>query len=302
MGYYGPEGEPLRWLRDHPLFARNARLVEDYLLMTVGALACAAAVDLFLTPNQVVAAGVTGIAMLAHFTWGWPVGMVTLALNIPLLAASVRWGGGLRTAVRTIYATVVMSVAIDVLRPVLPAVTGDPLIYTLFGGLLDGLGVGLVLRARGTTGGTDIVAQLLYRYRRISFGTIFLVSNTLILLCAIPVVGLVPVLYALLVNYISSRVLDTVQEGLGYARSVMIVTEKCDEVRQAILDQVGRGLTVLQGWGGFSREPKPVLYVVVSRVQISSLKRLIADIDPEAFVVVSEAHEVLGEGFRPVAE
>lgn len=288
-------------LRNHSLFARNARLVEDYLLMTVGALAAAAAVDVFLAPNHVISAGVTGIAMLANFTWGWPVGMLTLVLNIPLLAAAVRWGGGWGTAVRTIYATVVMSVAIDLLKPFLPAVQGDPLIYTIFGGLLDGVGVGLVLRGRGTTGGTDIVAQLLYRYRRISFGTVFLASNTLILIGAIPVVGLVPVLYALIVNYISSRVLDTVQEGLGYARSVMIVTARCDEVRQAILDQIGRGLTVLQGWGGFSREPRPVLYVVVSRTQISSLKRLIAETDPDAFVVVSEAHEVLGEGFRSVA-
>jgi uncharacterized membrane-anchored protein YitT (DUF2179 family) len=209
-------------------------------------------------------------------------------------------GGGFKALVKTLYATTVMSFGIDLLQPVLPAIQGDPLIFTLFGGLVDRLGVGLVLRAGGTTGGTDIVAQLFYRYRRVSFGTVFLLSNTAILLAAIPVVGLVPVLYALIVNYISSRVLDTVQEGLGYARSVMIVTDRTEEVRKAILDQINRGLTVLQGHGGFSQEPKPVLYVVVSRSQISSLKRLIADIDPAAFVVVSQAHEVLGEGFRPV--
>ena len=211
---------------------RTARFVEDYLLLTGGALVVAAGVDMFLTPNQVVAAGVTGVAMLLHFTWKWPVGLVTLTLNVPLLAAGLRWGGGWR----------------------------------------------------------------------VLFRTVFLVSNTLILLLSIPVVGLVPVLYALIVNYISSRVLDTVQEGLGYARAVTIVTSKPEELRAAVLEQVGRGLTVLQGLGGFSQEPKPVLYVVVSRSQISSLKRLIADKDPQAFVVVSEAHEVLGEGFRPVAE
>jgi uncharacterized membrane-anchored protein YitT (DUF2179 family) len=287
--------------RRTPQFLRRTRLVEDYILLTAGALVVAAGVDMFLTPNKVVAAGVTGIAMLANFTWGWPVGLTTLALNVPLLVAGMRWGGGFRVLFRTIYATVLMTLAIDALRPLLPAVQGDPLIYTLFGGLIDGLGVGMVLRGRGTTGGTDIIAQLLHRYRRVSFGTVFLVSNTLILLGAIPVVGLVPVLYALIVTYISTRVLDTVQEGLGYARSVLIVTAKPDQVRQAVLDQVGRGLTVLQGWGGFSKEPRPVLYVVVSRTQISSLKRLIADMDPQAFVVVSEAHEVLGEGFRPVA-
>ena len=288
--------------KSHWWKSRTARFVEDYLLLTGGALTIAVGVDTFLTPNQVVAAGVTGVAMLLHFTWKWPVGLATLVLNIPLFAAGLRWGGGWRVLFRTVFATVVMTVAIDALAPFVPVVKGDPLIYTIFGGLVDGLGIGLVLRGRGTTGGTDILAQLLYRYRRIPFGTVFLVSNTLILLLSIPVVGLVPVLYALIVNYISSRVLDTVQEGLGYARAVTIVTSKPEELRAAVLDQVGRGLTVLQGLGGFSREPKPVLYVVVSRSQISSLKRLIADLDPEAFVVVSEAHEVLGEGFRPVAE
>ncbi len=280
---------------------RVLRTVQDYAIITAGALIAAAGVDLFLTPNKVVSAGVTGIAMLTHFVWKWPVGLVTLGLNIPLFLLAIRWGGGFKLLVKTLYATVVMSLGIDLLQPLLPAVQGDPLIYTLFGGLVDGLGIGLVLRAGGTTGGTDILAQLFYRYRRVSFGTVFLVSNTVILLGAIPVVGLVPVLYALIVNYISSRVLDTVQEGLGYARAVTIVSEKPEEVRQAILEQIGRGLTVLQGWGGFSKEPRPVLYVVVSRSQISALKRLIADRDPDAFVVVSEAHEVLGEGFRPVS-
>jgi uncharacterized membrane-anchored protein YitT (DUF2179 family) len=287
---------------ENPWVARNLRFLEDYFQITLGALVVAAGIDMFLTPNQVVAAGVTGIAMLTHFTWNWPVGLTTLALNIPLLIAGVRWGGGFRVLWRTIYATVIMTFAIDLLVPVLPVVKGDPLIYTLFGGLVDGFGIGLVLRGRGTTGGTDIIAQLLHRYRRVRFGSVFLISNTIILLCAIPVVGLVPVLYALIVNYISSRVLDTVQEGLGFARSVLIVTHKNEAMREAIMGQVGRGLTILQGWGGYSKDPRPVLYVVVSRSQISGLKRLIADIDPMAFVVVSEAHEVLGEGFGSVTE
>jgi len=291
----------MRWFSG-PGLPRGIRVVEDYLLITVGAVIAAAGVDLFLTPNQVVSAGATGVAMLFHYTLKWPVGLTTLLINIPLFLAAIRWGGGLKALLKTLYATVVMSLGIDVLQPLLPPIQGDPLIYTLFGGLVDGLGIGLVLRAGGTTGGTDIVAQLFYKYRRVSFSTVFLVANTAILLAAIPVVGLVPVLYALIVNYISSRVLDTVLEGLGYARAVTIISEKPEEVRQAILDEIGRGLTVLQGTGGFSKEPRPVLYVVVSRSQISALKRLIADMDPDAFVVVSEAHEVLGEGFRPVSE
>ncbi len=278
------------------------RTIQDYLLITAGSLVVAAGVVLFLAPNQVVSAGVTGVAMLLNFTLRWPVGLTNLVLNVPLLAAGVRWGGGFKVLLRTIYAVAVMSAAIDLLNGVLPPAKGDPLIFCLFGGLVDGFGVGLVLRARGTTGGTDILGQLLHRHRRISFSTVFLWSNTLILLGAIPVVGLVPVLYALIVNYVSSRVLDTVVEGLDYARSLFIVSDRLDEIRRAILDEVGRGVTVLRALGGYSREPRPVLYVVVTRPQVPSLKRLIAEIDPRAFVVVSEAHEVLGEGFRPVKE
>jgi len=281
---------------------RALRFLEDYALLTAGSLIVAAGVNLFLLPNQVVSAGITGIAMLLSFKFGWPTGVLNLVFNIPLLAAGVRWGGGWRVLFRTVYVVVVMSVGIDLLAPLLPAVKGDPLIYTLFGGLVDGFGIGLVLRAKGTTGGTDILAQLLYKYRRIPFGQVFLWSNTVILLAAIPVVGLVPVLYALIVNYISSRVLDTVVEGLGYARSVLIVSDQLEDLREAVLEEVGRGVTVLHGRGGYTGEPRDVLYVVVSRSQVASLKRRIADIDPKAFVVVSEAHEVLGEGFRPVQE
>ena len=286
-----------KFLRRGPL-----RAVIDYLVITLASLVIAAAVDMFLAPNRVVCAGVTGIAQLFQYLWGWPIGLCTLALNVPLLIAGVRWGGGIRFLVRTIYCVVVMSLGIDLLAHVLPAIKGDPLIYTIFGGLLDGLGVGLVLRVRGTTGGTDILAQLLYKHRRVNFGTVFLVANTVILLVAIPVVGLVPVLYALLVNYISAKVVDTVQEGLGYARAFMILSLKSQEMRAAILEEVGRGVTVLEAHGGYSGDTRPALYVVVSRAQSSGLKRLIADVDPEAFVVVSEANEVLGEGFRPVAD
>jgi uncharacterized membrane-anchored protein YitT (DUF2179 family) len=283
-------------------FAAAVRIAKDYVLITAGSVIVAAGVDMFLTPNKVIASGATGIAMLGHFLWRWPIGTAVLLINIPLLLAGIKWGGGLRVLWRTIFAVVVMSVAIDLLTGVVPPVSGDPLIYTLFGGLVDGLGIGMVLRGRGTTGGTDIVAQLTHRYWRIPFGQVFLWSNTAILLLAIPVVGLVPVLYALIVNYISSRVIDTVQEGLSFARALMVISEEMDDIRQAILSEVGRGVTLLQGRGGYTEKPREVLYVVVARSQISRLKRIIGDIDPKAFVVITEANEVLGEGFHPVVE
>jgi len=272
----------------------------DYALITLGSLLLAANVPLFLQPNRVISTGVTGIGMLTNYLWGWPIGLVTLLINVPLLLAGMRWGGGPRFFVRTIYSVIVMTLAIDLFSRWLPPIQGDALIYTLFGGLLDGVGIGLVLRGRGTTGGTDIVAQLLSRYRGISFGRVFILLNGGILLAAAAVVGIVPVLYALVVNFVSGRVVDFVQEGDSQARAAIIVSLRHQAVREAIFAQLGRGVTVLDGRGGYTGDVRPVLYVVLYRTQITLLKRLVAAIDPEAFMVVSEVHEVLGEGFQPM--
>jgi uncharacterized membrane-anchored protein YitT (DUF2179 family) len=280
---------------------RRARLLAwDYLLLTGGALVLSANVNIFLAPNQVVSSGATGIGMLFHYLWGWPIGLVTLGLNIPIFIAGMKWAGGWRLLFRSVYATTVMTVGIDLLAPILPPIQGDPLIFTLFGGLLDGIGIGLVLRGEGTTGGTDIIAQVLNRQRGIAFGTTFIVVNSVILLAAAGVVGLVPVLYSLIVNFVSGRVVDTIQEGSGYARAFFIVSTRSAEIQQAILDDLERGVTLIDIRGGYTEAPSSALYVVVSRSQVTHLKRLISERDPTAFVVVSEAHEVLGEGFRPI--
>jgi uncharacterized membrane-anchored protein YitT (DUF2179 family) len=291
----------MKW-KASPRLRNVLRNIMDYVLIALGAVIVAANVPLFLEPNQVVSTGVTGLGMLAYYLWGWPIGLVTFVLNIPLLLAGIKWGGGIKFIVRTIFAVVVMTAAIDLLGGVLPPITGDPLIYTLFGGLLDGVGIGLVLRGRGTTGGTDVVAQLLNRHRSIPFGHIYIAVNAVILLGAAAVVGIVPVLYALIVNFVSGRVVDVVQEGIGYARAALIVTDQDQAIRQAIFEKLDRGVTLLEARGGYTEKPQAALYAVVSRAQVTRLKRLIAEVDPAAFVVISEAHEVLGEGFRAVAE
>lgn len=280
---------------------KKYKLLEDYLELTAGSLIVALSVAMFLLPNKVISAGITGIAMILEILFKIPTGTSNLILNIPLLLMGIKWGGGFKVLFRTIYAVFVMSMGIDLFTAILPPIQGDPFVYCLFGGLLDGMGIGLVLRAQGTTGGTDIIAQLLYRYQKISFASTFLFINTAILLISIPIVGILPVLYALVVNYISTRVIDTVQEGLGFARAVFIITNKENEIKTRILKELDRGITIFEGKGGFSGKPKPVLYVVVSRSQISRLKRIIAETDEEAFIVVSEAHEVLGEGFKPIS-
>jgi uncharacterized membrane-anchored protein YitT (DUF2179 family) len=273
--------------------------IRDYILMTVGAIIAALAVDLFMVPNDVVTGGVTGVAMLLRTFFGTPVGLVTLLANIPLLVLGFRSLGGLVFGVRTLYATVVMSLAIDLLAPYVRPVTNDPLLYTLYGGLLDGLGVGLVFRARGTTGGIDIIARWIERRRGIQPGRSMLAMNLLVFGAAFGAYGPEKVLYALLVAFVGSLALDfTLGAGSG-GRQALIVTTHPDEIKRALLNDLNRGVTVLEGTGGYTGAERAVLLCVVGRAEISFLKAIVATANPGAFVVVGEANEVLGEGFRP---
>lgn len=274
------------------------RIVWDYLLIALGSVLVALAADLFLIPNRVVSGGVVGIATILHYTVGTPVGLITLLINIPLFSAGLLWGGGWKAGIRTVFGVAVMSLAIDFFQPYLPSVTTEPLLYTLYGGLLDGLGVGLVLRAGGTTGGVDIVARVLHHLRGTRFGMTILAANILILGTAALVFGVEPALYALLITYVSSQMVDLVQEGLARTRSCFIISTQHEAIRQAILTRLERGVTVLHGEGGYTGQPRPVLLCAVSQHEVTRLKRLVQEIDSKAFVIVSPASEVLGEGFK----
>jgi uncharacterized membrane-anchored protein YitT (DUF2179 family) len=274
-------------------------ILRDYVMLTVGAILAALAVDLFMVPNDVVTGGLTGLAMLLRSFFGTPVGVVTLLANIPLFILGFRSLGGLVFGARTLYATVVMSLAIDLLAPYVRPVTSDPLLYTLYGGLLDGLGVGLVFRARGTTGGIDIIARWVERRYGFQPGRSMLAMNLLVFALAFGAYGPEKVLYALLVAFVGGLALDfTLGAGTG-ARQALIVTTRPDEITRALLRDLSRGVTVLEGYGGYTGASRAVLLCVVGRAEISFLKNIVGTADPQAFVVIGEASEVLGEGFRP---
>jgi uncharacterized membrane-anchored protein YitT (DUF2179 family) len=240
---------------------------------------------------------VVGIGTLLYYLAGTPVGLVTLLLNVPLFIVGAIWGGGIRTALRTVFGVVVMSAAIDVLAPYLPALELDPMLYILYGGLLDGLGMGLVFRAGGTTGGIDIVARLVNRFWGVGLGRTLLIANVLILGAAGLVFGLEPALYAIIVAYVSSRVVDLVQEGMSRSRAAPITSDRHDEIRAAIFAELGRGVTVLYARGGYTEKERPVLLCAVSQTEEGRLLRLVHEVDSAAFVIVIPASQVLGEGF-----
>jgi uncharacterized membrane-anchored protein YitT (DUF2179 family) len=277
------------------------RELRDYSQLSVGAFIIAIAIDSFLIPNQVVAGGVTGLATILHLRLGWPVGTLVLLFNIPLFILGYRYTGGLRFLTRSGFTVLVMSLAIDLIAPYMPRNISDPLLYTLFGGFLDGLGIGIVFRAGGTTGGTDIVAKLVHRFTSLPLGQIILYVNTTVLLAAAVLIGLQPALYALIVTFVIAQVVDTVQAGFGYARSAMIVSSNAEAIRVALLRELHRGVTVLEGRGGYTEAEREILYCVVAKSEVAALKRVVLDADPAAFLVITEAQEVLGKGFRPVA-
>jgi uncharacterized membrane-anchored protein YitT (DUF2179 family) len=276
------------------------RTLLDYALLTIGAALLAINIDLFLIPNKIVSGGATGIATVLHIQFGLPTGVIVLLINLPLFVLGFRYAGGMRFAIRTVYATVLMSVLTDLFVPwiaTIPSIT-QPLLFTLYGGLLDGIGVGLVFRGQGTTGGTDVVARLLNRRRGVPLGQTILVVNSAVLILAVMAFGLEPAMYALILTFVAARVVDVVQGEADYNRTAVIISAQAYAIKAAILSELERGVTLWSGRGGYTERDLEVVYCVVARTEISILKRLIRSIDPRAFVVIADASEVLGEGFR----
>lgn len=282
-----------------PRWRRIARTLTDYVLLTVGALLSATAVRFFLVPNQVVTGGLTGVAQLLNTFIGTPVGVVVLILNIPLLIAGWRYLGGAVFGVRTFYTVVVMSLAIDGLAPFARPITNDPLLYSLYGGVIDGIGIGLVFRARVTTGGSDILARLIERRFGVQPGRSLLGFDTMVFTAALFSYGPEKILYALLVAFTASRAIDTVLAAGKGARQALIITSSPEPIRQAVLHRLGRGITQLEAIGGYTGATRAVLLCVVARTEIGALKNIVSNVDPAAFVIIGEVEEVLGEGFTP---
>lgn len=282
-----------------PRGAVTGRIFFDVALILLGSLCMAMSVDIFLDPNDVVPGGFTALAQFANRLWGWPVGLTLFAMNVPFLIIGMRVLG-VQFGPKTIFATLVSSALIDLLRPHLPMVQGEPLLYTAYGGLLYGLGMALVFRADATTGGTEIPAKLLEHFRGIRLSQSLLAMDLAILLLAAFFFGLAPALYALIAAWIMTRVIDAVESGFESGNTAFIVTRSPDQVRDRVMADLDRGVTILQAQGGYTGEQRTLLFTAINRRQAPALQDIVRTIDPDAFVVLSPSHEVLGEGFKPL--
>lgn len=268
--------------------------------IVIGCVLCALSYAIFLIPHQIVPGGVTGIAMILHFLYRSPVGIITIVLNIPLFLIALKFLG-IRFGVKSVIAILGTNILIDffVYTLKISTPTDNIILGALYGGLLLGLGLGLVFRAGASTGGTDIVGQILARNTNLSVGMwIMIVDFVVITLAGITTGSIELALLGYLALFLSSKVIDLVLEGMDYARAAFVVSNEHQKLVDEIYKKMKRGVTILDGHSPYSKEKRPVIMCVLTKKETHVFKSLIKNIDNKAFVILTDVFEVLGQGFR----
>lgn len=269
--------------------------MRNWLLLIGGAIIGAIGVNGFIVANHLAEGGVGGISILIHYFTDLPVGVLYAVLNIPLLALG--WAQiGRAFALKTVAGIALLSVALTVTAP-LQFLMDDLLLASLYGGVVYGIGLGLMIRSGGSSGGFDIIAVFLKRRFGFSIGETFLVLDAIVLAAAGFLLGASTAMYALVITFIGGRIVDYVQEGPNRAKAALIITAESRAVADVIMRQFERGVTFLEGKGGYTGTQREVLMTVLNRRELTQLKDLVHDVDPAAFVIISDVAEVLGEGF-----
>ena len=272
------------------------RFLKDYFFITLGCFLYAFAVNYFYVSNHLAEGGVTGIALIIFYLFKTPVGTTYFVINIPLLIVGWKMLGK-DFIVKTLYGTAMMSFALDFTSG-LNGATDDVLLASLYGGFIGGIGLGIIFMSGGSTGGTDIIARIMTKYRGIPVGRARFILDVVVLSAVAFLFGKEIFMYTLIAAMVLTKTIDFLQEGLDKAKAVTIISRKAEELRVKIMDETGRGVTILDGSGGYTRDSFDIIYCVVSKFQIVKLKRIVRDIDPEAFLTITDVSEVLGEGFK----
>lgn len=268
----------------------------DYLMILAGAFLMGFAIKNIYEPVNLVTGGVTGIAIIMKDLAGIPLWMTNTVLNIPLFLVSLKLKGW-NFIKRTLFATIMLSLSLYLL-PEFYFLTDDILLAALFGGIISGIGAGLVFLPRATTGGTDMLAALLQiKWRHYSIAQLMQVLDAFIVLAGATIFGIQYALYALIAIFAVAKISDGMLEGVKFAKLAYIISEKNEEIARTVMERLDRGVTGLEATGMYSGQKKKMLYCVVSKKEIIQVKEIVEEIDPEAFVIVTDAREVLGEGF-----
>lgn len=273
----------------------------DLLCYTAGSLVYALSVNCFSAPNNIAPGGITGLATVANYlNEQIPIGTAMLVLNAPLLLAAW-WKLGKGFTLRTLFATVLVSVAVDATAPFLPSFTGDKMLTCLFGGFLAGAGLGLIFIRGATTGGSDVVARLLERkFPGIPIGRLMLaVDAVIVAIAALVYKDVESALYAAVFIFVSMEVVDGIVYGRGGGKMVLIMSKDHQRIAEDIMTQLERGVTFLKATGGYTGDERNVVMCAVSRSEVFFLRALVKKIDPQAFLIIASADEVRGLGFMP---
>lgn len=287
---------------------------KDYFWITIGSIITAASINAFMVPYKIAPGGVSGIATVIYYLTNGKlsVGATMLFLNIPLFILGMRFIGR-QFILKTLYGTILLSVLIDSTEPVTEyfvqnfltrfgeqPYSPDLLLYSIFGGFLMGIGLGLVFKSGATTGGTDLAARIVNHFIPVfTMGqTLLFIDASVIVIAAGAFKSFQLALYAIVTLYISSKVIDAILEGVNFAKALFIISDSPDEIAQSILKDIDRGVTSLKGTGMYTGNDKEVLFCVVHRGQLPLLKKIVKETDQRAFVVLTDIREVVGEGFK----
>lgn len=293
MGQYPQGTESLKKSVVHFLI----RIVPEYLYITLGCVVMALGMNLFMVPNKIAAGGLSGIGIVLFHLFNFPVGVSVLIMNIPLFLVSWKLLGT-SFGVKTLFATIALSVAIDV-TAFLEPLTDDLFLSVLFGGGAVGAGLGLILRKDATTGGTDLGARIVHKLIPfLSVGQLLLIIDAVVVILAAAVFQHYELaLYASVAIFITARIVDYVVVGINYSKAAYVISHQSGRISSRVLNELNRGVTELKGRGMFTGMDRPVLMCVLKSRDIPHMKKIVQEEDPEAFIFISDVREVLGEGF-----
>ncbi|WP_019533558.1 YitT family protein [Paenibacillus ginsengihumi] len=287
---------PEALLNKQHLRLTRAKVLKRVLLMTIGAALVSVGLEIFLVPNKIIDGGIVGVSIIFSHLFNIPLGIFLTLLNLPFLFLGYKQIGK-TFAVSTLFAVLVMSVGTSLLHPVDP-ITIDPLLAAVFGGIILGVGVGLVIRSGGSLDGTEIVAIMANKKSPFSVGEIVMFINVFILSSAGFVFGWNQAMYSLIAYYIAYKMIDITIEGFDESKSVWIISDNHKEIGDTIMSRLGRGVTYLNGEGAFTGDSKRVIFCVINRLEEAKLKSIVEELDPAAFLAVGNIHDVKGGRFK----
>lgn len=270
--------------------------IKKYLVLIIGSLIYSAGLEIFLVPNNIIDGGIVGISIMASYLTGIPFGVYMLVLNLPFLYLGYKQIGK-TFAISTIISIIALSIFSEFLEPV-PQITQDYFLAAIFGGIIAGAGVGLVIRQGGSLDGTEITAIILDRKTSFSVGEVVMFFNLFILGAAGFVFGWDKAMYSLVTYFIISKMIDVVLKGLDESYAVMIVSDEYEEIADALMHRLGRGVTYLHGQGAYTGDDKQILYCVVTRLEVVKLKEIALEKDETAFVTINPVHDIVGGRFK----